>query len=491
MSPSRAFVPFVFVFGLMYHNEAAAQVPPGWVVVATTTRGQVQAPWGNLAGLWLADPRRPGAMIEIVGLPASLTTPPIAWPYEYGCGGVTIHAESGDLLVGDVADAGAPQNLYRIRITPAPTTPPTYAATVVSTHFLGTAAAGVGGLVSHVACRDAKRVVVTCSNVAAGPLGAGPMRVGEVDLSTGVVTAWPAVSNTFSGSAEGRAVCIDDSRANVYFAGRSGGVGPSTIRKVPLPALGVPTTTNVLTSALPLQAFTMRWDRAQQRLVVSGRENTSNGGAMWEVDPVTGVALAVGPDGPANIASFDIEPTTGDVLFAGIPSTGVPGLHHYVRGTSNGTWLGNSAAVGPIGLPFGCAVAPSPTPYGLASVEGTGPLVTWAPASSAGLPTLGNSAYSLRLDPGSGGSLLAGHLLATAQPLSPGVLIPGLGLTLNVDPTQPVVELGFASATIPLPIPNDALLVGYDVFLQVATITSFAGLGPVLGASEGAWLRIL
>lgn len=490
MASSRS---LMSVVGLLLAAGVSAQVPPGHFVLGTSL-GPVPNPypWTGPAGLFVGHPRQVGSMWAVTGLPPSLTTRPPTWSYEYGVGGLAIHPATGDLLVGDSPDGGASLNLYRIRITQQPTTPITFTSTH-STFALGVANP-LGGIVVNPGVRDANRVIVGCANVLAGQIGAGSMRIGELDLSTGIVTPWAAISAMLPGPYSVRAICVEPGGAFAYMTGSPNTTNPSTVWCVPLPAAGVPTTMTAI-ATLPIAAMSMKWDASRAKLVVGGRLNTSSGQSLWEIDPVTvptPVPTPVGPVGPTNLPSFDIEPTTGDVLFAGVPTTGIPGVHHYVRGAAAPpTWLGNSTAAGMVGLPFAFAVAPSPTPYGAASVCGSAPSVSWAAVSTAGLPLLGNTGYSLRLDAGPTGTVNAGLLAASALPLVPGVPIPGLCLVLNIDPTTLLGDLGFASSTIPLGIPNNPLLVGSDLFLQAATITNFPGVGNVLSASEGAWLRIL
>lgn len=479
------------VLGLVLAPSSRTQVPPGYFVLGTSIQATTSSyPWTGPAGLFVGHPRAVGSMWIVNGLPASLTTRPPTWNGEYGVGGLAIHPWTGDLLVGDSPDGGGILNLYRIGITQLATTPVTFSTTMVGTYALGVATA-IGGLVVNPGVRDVNRVIVGCANVASGPIGAGSMQIGELDLSTpgGVITPWPAISAMLPGPYSVRAICVEPGGANAYMTGSDNTTVPSEVWKVPLPATGAPTTMSQIAS-LPIVAMSMRWDPMQNKLVVGGRLNTVSQQSLWEVDP-TGVMppLPVGPVGSWNSPVFDIEPTTGDVLFAGVPSGGVPGVHHFVRGAATPTWLCNGMATGMVGLPFAFAVAPSPTPFGPASVSGTGPLVTWAAASTAGLPLVGNGTYSLRLDPGPG-TIVTGLLAASVAPQIPPVAIPGLGILLNI--ALPFVgQMSFASPTILLGIPNVPALGGQDLYLQALTLTNFVGAGPVLGATEGAWLRVL
>ncbi|MFY9345780.1 MAG: hypothetical protein WAT39_25035 [Planctomycetota bacterium] len=469
---------------ILLAGAVPAQVPPGCFVLGTCAPPVPNPyPWLGGAGLFLGHPRTPGVLLEVAGLPAALVTPPPGWNYEYGIGGLAIHEATGELLVGNSPAPGAAHELRRIRIVPG-ATPGTYAAVVLATIPLGIAGPS-GGWVNQIVVWDADNAIVNCTNVAGGAVGAGPQRIARVELSTGWVQPWSAISATFVAADQARAGCVDHTGSFAYFAGSPGNQPPSTVYRVPLTG-GVPTSITAIATGLPFMAFTMQWDRANAKLLVSGRLNGSNGGSLWQVDPATGASLAVGPTGPTNMPVFDMEPTTGEILFAGVPSTGTPGVHHYVPGAPSQTFLTNATSAGMVGLPFAFAVAAAPTPYGSPTWFGGG-LVTWAAVSTAGLPTVGNLNYSLRLD--ADGSILAGFLVASAGALNPG--IPWSGWLLQVDPTLVVGQASFASSVIALPIPNTPTLANLDLFLQAATLTDFTGMGLFLAASEGAHLRIL
>jgi len=246
-----------------------------------------------------------------------------------------------------------------------------------------------------------------------------------------------------------------------------------------------------------------RWNTTQmgtERDLGSGLPRAWGLGSQGSVDGVTGAATFTGTG--AEISAAGITPFP--VFEAGSLATDAVGALTWTSVTSPGPpffgGLAQSeslAVIGDVQTPDTAEVillwnlCVAPIAYGVGS-PGTGGFV---PELSAlgGLPQVGNPGFALRVEQGVGGG--AGLLLVTAQP-APG--LPFAGGTLWVAGTPIVLQAfslsgasgaaGAGSATIPLPLPGGASLIGADFHAQAVVLDSGATGG--LAFTQGLGIEI-
>lgn len=476
--PARSFVALALAAAL------SAQIPPGHFVVAAAQTQPPNTPWTGSPGLQIGHPRTPGDMVPVTGLPGSLTSPaPNTGNGWYGVGAIAMHG--GEVLLGDIPYGTTPNpvSLHRVHVDPQ-----SFAATVVSTHVLGV---GTNGDVNQIVSLGDERCVVACNNVN-GPAGSGPLAIATVDLVSGAITPWP-ISSSFA-AYEGQAICVDVAGDVAYVGGALPPVGAasSQIWLVPLssPTVRIPLAT------VPVFLDNLQFDAATGTVVAGGRSDSPGNGAIFRIDPATIPAtVTVLLPNWQNAPAIAVEPTTGDVLFAGVqmPGSTPVGIWHLASGSPTPAFLGNTLPGGSGGVPLGIAVAPAPEYYGDATAAA--PLAARVPwrrhGLTGGLPLVGNSGFVLELDVPANVSLVAGVVfgsLGSSTPNVPQVL--GLDLNIDVSPSSFVGGAALGGATVPLPLANDPLLQGLTLHLQALTITT-AGTATVLGASDGAKVTVL
>jgi hypothetical protein len=103
-----------------------------------------------------------------------------------------------------------------------------------------------------------------------------------------------------------------------------------------------------------------------------------------------------------------------------------------------------------------------------------------------GLPTLGNSSFSLTVASSGPAGSAAGFYVASLAKLDPPALV--AGVSVHVDLSQSIL-LSVHLGSIPLPIPNDAVLVGGRVFFQSFHVD--AGAPFAIAATSGIEATVL
>lgn len=465
-----------------------AQLPAGHFAVGAGQTQPFSTQWTGPPGIFVGHPRTPGTLRAVTGLPPALTAPLPNTPNGgfYGVSSMLVHPPSGDLLVGTIPHGTTPNPvvLYRLRVDTA-----TLAATVVATFPLGTTM-GTEGDVNQIAWLGGDRVVVACNHVT-GAVGAGSMAIAEVDLAANpatAVTPWP-VAARFAAFAV-QAICVDRHNGFAYVGGGNSLGAGSTIHRIALPGAGATAATAIAT--LPIFVDNLQFDAHSGTVLASGRSNSPATGAVFRIDPATGVVTTLLVNWQ-NAPAFALEEATGDLLFGGVQTPGAttPAIWHLPSGAALSTALTLPAALGTTGFPMAIAMAPSPSYSGAASALAPGmPPVAWQPRLGGGLPQVGNAAFALQLDVPAP-QFVTGYAGLSLGLAPPGATIPGTPMNLYLEVNGGWLGgAALGGPTLPLPIPAHAALRGLVVHAQALTIATVGGIGT-FAATDLATITVL
>ncbi len=445
--------PIRLVVGIaLLHATPAAQVPDGYCVVSTL---ESLAPAAAPGGLFLVDPRVPGAPIPVTGLGTDLTGLGLGVS---GANCVTIRQDDGVLLVGEVAAGGTAIDLHEIVLS---------GASVVSdtTTFIGTARGFIGGGIQQIAILPDGNALIGVGGLVAGPPMNGAL-IGIVDRVSGAVTPIPLPPAL---GAYLNALTVDRTGTTAYaFLSPSETSASGTVVAIPLaaPASATPVAPLLGASALAV-------DGGGQVLASVAFPSP----AIESIDPATGIitpvaSVPMNPNGMALEAATDLPVYVLNTVSSG------PGVY-WVDAAGTSILL----TAGITGAGSGIDVRANPRTYG----AGTPGLATygWQTAPNpGGLPQVGNAAFSITVTSTSGSA--AGVAFASFAPAS----FPLLGTTALIDPVGSFfVGAVPPGGTVPVPIRNDATLIGVTTYFQSFHLDAGAPFG--LAASPGLLATIL
>lgn len=458
LAPALALAP---VFALVAAASAAAQVPDGWIVW-----GSFQGSTGQ-NGIYFSHPRDPNApFVPVTGLAPALAFDPAG---RRGAACVTYSSRDELLIAGERAPAGTSVDLHVMRLNGA--------AVVLDRLFSVGTSANVGEIPQCSVLSDG-RIVVGATDLAAG----GPLAqfqtlqynwqgLGIVDPESGGVTPIPVSNlNQFPGVVNGLAVSLDEQTVYVgnYVSATSG-----DLWAVPI---GGGTATQVAT--LPAGASNVAVDNDGTVLVA-----TLNGPPnLFRYDPVghTTTPLAT-TSGPLN--AVVVERVTGNYIVA-TANAGAPARSLYwiePNGTEHLLLSPNSATIAAVGI------NPNPEAFGAGTPGSTGYRWQLAP-NPGGMPFVGNANFGLTLASDQAVPTLVLPMLGVQRLATP---VAVLGIDLLVDPATAVTSITampLATLSLPLPIPNDPMLVGFALFAQTLHLELTTN---QLAASPGVHFTVL
>lgn len=419
-----------------------SQVPDGGYVVSAYN--SAIAPSGN-GGIWVIDPRVPGAAQPIIGLGPELTG---AGRPGTGAFYVTVRQSDGALYVGEASGVGETLDLHVItldglavstdtRITIA-NPPPPYGGVIDTIEVLPN-----GDLLIAVVLPDLP------------PFHGSPLAI--VSPATQTVTPIPITPVP-----PGGVTAMTTDGSTVYFVMHVSSCPCSdTIYSVPI----MGSAPQVFLSEMATGGIAVHRDG---NIYVSTRP-------VQRIDPVTKQVTVVG-DPPGSPVGLDIERTTDDLVFP------LNGLSASGRGVYRMSPSGESVRLAtiPSGIPTSIAVRHDPWTYGLDTPAQSNYRWRTEP-NPGGLPRIGNAQFGLHLDATPSGNA-AGALLAASA--SGSTQVAGVELLLG----GTIIFAGNvpASGDVPLPLPVAPALVGVTVYLQ-----SFHLDPGGLAASNGVRMTVL
>lgn len=440
--------------GAVLVATAAAQVPPGWLLVSAQSETQN-------GGLYLLRPRDfglppigPSGSLWVQGLPPDLIGQNDG--QLRGASGVEIQQDTGLVLVGEAGPAGTTIEVRWLQLAVGGGSAQ---ATVLTQATLGVVVAAAGG-VDDTALLPNGDLVLCVNGLAALPPLSGE-RLARFSPFSGAVT--PIVTDAPAGTIE--SVAVDPTGTTLYFHVRPPG-SPTQGQLLRCPVGGGATT--ALRNISHFAAMTTD-DRGHLHAVGST--------FSFELEPITGatvtvqlfnlstkgVAIERATQTPLYLIG-DPFSATGPVggVFLGGPGASIPGFV-----TTRGT---------------GIAVRHSPQPYG--AETGSAVSFTWGRPASPSLPLPGNLGFAVQVDASDGGAH-PGLLFASAQPAA----LQAAGVDVWID-LGAAALLGVATSGQPFALPIPATLPpGTIAYLQAAFAD--ATLPGGLAATDGLRLGVV
>ena len=440
---SLAFLPLVAVLTV----PLAAQIPQGHYVFST---------FGSTGskGLFHAHPRNPGLPTTVTGLAGDLLLS--------GGACVAYRASDGALIVGERAMVGGSVDVHVIELRGD--------AVVRDASFSVGTGGSCCGEVPQLGLLPDGRVVVTATDVAAGPLSMylttsyGYQGVGILDTTSGLVTPVP-ISNGAQIVDVFNALAIAPDASAVYLGCWDSADGE--IWRLPLPAGGVAT----LVARLPFGLSNMSFDAAGT-LWCTTLDATQ---PLFRVDVTSGTVTAVATNTGA-LNAIAAEAVTGHFAIVS-SSAGAPSRSLF--------WLeanGNEHLLSSPGFatPSGVSLQPNPAPFGDPAAH------AWfwrQPPHAAGLPLVGNQSFAVTVVESSPQTPTVAVMTFCSRRLASPRTIFGTEVVVDLSTLlyAPVIAPS-PSVTLQLPIPNDPALAGAALYLQSfhmdasSTFTSSQGL---------------
>ncbi len=429
-----------------------AQVPDGHFVVSAHEHVSLSAGPG---GLFLVDPRIPGAPVPVAGLGADLTGLGIAGA---GANCVAIRRQDGALLAGERGLITKAIHLHEILLAG------TSAASDVKV-FVGTVADPFGGGIHQVAVLPDGNALIAVGGLAAtAPLNGALL--GVVDFAAGTVS--PLALPPGLGS-HATALAVDRAGATAYAYVAPTEASPfGDLYAVPLAS---PASATKLASALQ-DVSGLAVDGKGRVLAAASFPSP----AIHAVDPLTGSIAKLAS--PADVNGLGLEAATDQAVYVHNGATSPPGVYRLdAMGTSH------LLTTGVTGVASGVDVRANPRTYG----DGTAGLATydWQVAPNpGGLPRVGSASFTLTVSSTSGSA--AGVAYASFNPAS----FPFLGTTALIDPVGSFAAGNVpADGTVPVPIPADPALVGVATYFHSFHLDAGAPFG--LASSPGLLAVVL
>ena len=449
----------IFACGALLYSSAPSQVPDGYVVF-----GSFQSSSGT-NGIYFAHPRDTAATaIEVTGLPANLS---VIGNGTRGCASLLRRPSDGALIAGERAATDQGVDLHVLRLS---------GNHVVFAQLFSCGTSGGAGEIPQCGLLPDERVVVAATGLTPG--GAlsvftngsyGWQGLAILDTVSGSLLPIPVTNwNQFVGVINGLAVSSDGTTVYVasYISATAGALWS-------VPTAGG-TATQVATLSSGASNVTVDLDGTVLVTALNGPPN------LFRYRPATGVLEIVATTtGPLNAVA--IEAVTGNYFLATANSGGPPRSLIWRTPTGPDNLLLDPSA----GIISGMDSNPNPESYGVGTA-GVSSYWWRSEASQDALPLAGNAQFSLTVDADQGA--LASGMIAVSFAATPPTSV--LGLQVLIEPTGavPVGVTLVDTATVPLPLPTTAAVVGLELFAQAFFVELPGG---ALVASPGLAITIL
>lgn len=402
------------------------QVPDGYLVVSSASGSAIlQGP----GGLFLLDPRTPGAPIPVQGLTAELIGNP-NWQFS-GAQAVAVRPDDGMIVVGEIANYGVPVNLHHILL--AGSTAVLDVRTQVGVGSTG----GSPGIIDLALLPDGSTLIAVSALFNGPPLHGASLAI--VDRQGGVT---PVPTPPF-GYDQPLALAVDPSGSTAYLV-----VAPIQPTAVHLYAVTLPNGPAQLLGTYSPTITGLTFDGV-------GRLIASSDLGLYRIDLGTGALTPlVGLTSfPAGIAS---ELATGGFAivrngFFGAPS----GVDHI-----DSALVTQTLSTGVPGFLTDVAILANPRSYG-SGTPGTATYRWQTMPAPGGLPHAGNSSFGLQVV-AQGGPLAFGAVVASFGTGSATLF--GVDVLLDQPSAFPLAVLP-ANGLLTLPIPRTAPI-GLTFFVQ-------------------------
>lgn len=416
-------------------GTALAQIPENSVVIS-----RFQGNGGATSGLAIVDLAAPGTVVEITGLPPELTGSSSGLGIEGGAS-VLINGRTGQVIVGEHALPGASSDIHVLTLAGN-------AVVLDDVYPIGNAPGG-GGWIDQMAWMNDDIIFTSRgNNVTTGPMAGHHIGIFRPYVgppgTPGTILPVPITTNPAGAT---NALAVDEKNGIAYFA-KFQNNALSEIWSLPV-VPGGPAVTPTLVATLNTGILNMAY--ANGELIVGSVGGFSLNHVDVTVNPAT-VSVIAGLFNDVNAVTIDNA--SGDFLLADSNAGQVYRLDAGLGITVLGSVTGGASGV---------AVRQTMATYGQASIVNNDHEWALAP-NPGGEPTVGNVLFSMTVESSPGTALgVYGVSLAESTPL------PVLGATLLIDPTTVALTTlpPAASSTVPLPIPNNAALGGFQVFGQV------------------------
>lgn len=441
---------------------AIAQVPEGyyaWCSFQSSRRGQT--------GVFFSHPRNPGAPIVVTGLTADLKWDQVN-AVNQGASCLLRRPSDGVLIVGERAPQDHSVDLHFLTLV---------GSAVYRDVLYSVGTSNGSGEIPQTSLLPDGRVLVAATGLSSGPLALyntvayGMEGVGILDPVSGRLTPVPITNGAKLPGVYNGMVASPDGKTCYLGTWVSGTQGD--VWAIPLPGGGTATKVASVNAGLSNLAIDV-----DGKLLIATLNGPPN---LYKVDLGNNKVEAIKTaNGPLN--AIAVETVSGNYAIAsansGIPFRSVfwmerGGKEHLLTSPDKATISGID-------------INPNPEAYGPATA---GPLNSYAWALSpnpGGLPTTGNSNFSLTLDAERGIGLPGVFLVSLARLIKP---ITALGVQVCIDPTQILVTgvvMPAKRMTIPMPLPADTSLAGIELYFQTLHLE-----GNAFAASSGLAVTIL
>ncbi|MFY9341729.1 MAG: hypothetical protein WAT39_04525 [Planctomycetota bacterium] len=452
-------------------STAPSQIPRGHVVMSSFSLSG-----GPNDGLSTCRSFGPTVITPIAPLPVGITGSGLSTPA--GAGSVLVDPNSGDIVVGEHAQAGSSLDVHMVALSGT-------TVTGVVSYPLGTVAAGSVGSTDQMAWLGSDILVLNRrAALVAGPLAGHSLGIVRPSVgppgTPGSVVALP-LTILLAGTVNAMALDAAGMAAYVATFVFSGGTATSTIHRIPV----LPPHTPQVVATVPDAVLSLAFD-ADGLLMAGTGFSAAGGNFLHAVNVATGAIVAslgaTWPTTPFTLRHANglaCDHSTGDLLF----------VEDLLRVVFRVKRLGFAAyglpqqiATRLVDTPSGIAIRPAVTTYG----QGTPGAFSYAWQTTllpGGPAALGNSTFQLAMTPTASTALTV--LAVSAGSPTPAPSPTPLGVTLLLDPATAFAPLVFAQppVAIPLGLPAAAALAGQHFFFQTVHLEP-AG----FAASDGLWL---
>lgn len=425
---------------LSFATTAVAQVPDGSFVFGTFGSASI-----GVRGLFYSHPRNQNQITPIQNLQGDLT--------RTGSSCVVYRESDGMILAGERAPIGGSVDLHMIKLSGD------------SVLFDASFSLGQGGSccgeIPQMSLLPDGRVVVAVTDIDSGPLknilttSYGWQGVGIVDTTSGLITPINVTNgNIITAVFNGMTVHPDFSK--VYLCTWNSST-QGDVWEVPIQ--GGPAT---LTATLPAGCSNMSFG-SDGLLYVTCLNSQA---PLYSVDVNTGVVTNI-PQANGQLNAISQEKVTGEFGMVSA-SSGVPGRSVFWM-ERNGT--AHLLSTPGLATPSGISAVPNPREVGEASPGNAS--YTWRVPHPGGLPTLGNSSFSILVE--GTGAIQPGWMVASLGVAETPTSFLGADIYLELSQILFSAPVPAPPVLMPIGIPSDPGLLGFSIYFQsVHTDGAFA-----------------